>query len=147
MRSILVIGLVACGLVGFGGIANAEEGGRVRFGGGIALAFEGSDVGLQGKAFIPVPLVEISPSVTWYPDPEFVHLDADGHLALPIRSKAVFNGFAGLNLALGNDEEELGLNLGIAARLGLGETLLGYGEFKYIVSDFDTFVLSAGILF
>ena len=87
-------------------------------------------------------------------------LNFNAHYDLLEEENLILYPLAGLNIAsitaksensqgedFSDTDTELGLNLGIGAKTMLTDNLAGYGEIKYVISDFDQAVFSAGVLY
>lgn len=84
-------------------------------------------------------------------------LNADGHYHLTKKEKFEIYGLGGLNFSRisydtntffgGVSNSKIGINVGAGAQLSVSDSLLGFGEIKYVLSSFDQLVLTAGVLF
>ena len=88
-------------------------------------------------------------------------INLDGHYNFDAAESFNIYALAGLNFAIikvkfdsntpfvpssDESESEIGLNLGAGASTDINETLKGFAELKYTVSDFDQLVIAIGIL-
>jgi hypothetical protein len=124
---------------------------------------------LKGIYEITVP-IHVSPSITvFYPhitkDPMMKTtvstflFDINGHYVFNSLDQFEFYGLAGINVLYATKKEAytgsstfkesdnaLGINLGLGTYMKITEQFDVYGEAKYILSDYDQFMLNAGIL-
>jgi hypothetical protein len=126
-------------------------------------------VSFKGIYEISVPF-HISPSFTiFYPHitkdasmkttVSSIMFDINGHYVFNSLDRFEFYGLAGLDILYANKKESfessstfkesdnaLGLNLGVGTYMKITEQFDLYGEVKYIFSNYDQFMLNAGIL-
>lgn len=143
-----------------------KEDASAQLGGGAGVAF-GSDieqVGLHGDLYYRLPsqpairvgggLIYYFPKTTNGVDHDFFELNLNGNYIFYEEFMFKSYGLAGLNysrakVSAGNgshSEGEIGLNLGVGGEYDFGP-LLGFGELKYVVSEFDQAVFSIGVRF
>ena len=88
-------------------------------------------------------------------------INLDGHYNVEAGESFDVFGLAGLNIAsitvkvdssnpfIGSGKEsdtKIGLNIGGGASTAINEKLKGFGEIKYVISDFDQLVVAFGVL-
>ena len=91
--------------------------------------------------------------------------NADGHYIISISDKVDVYGLAGINISIvriktsytnsilfgssngsATTDTNIGLNIGGGAKMVLTDKLTGFGEAKYVLSDFDQAVIIVGVL-
>lgn len=131
-----------------------------RIGGGFAYGTDVEEFGLNlnGEFFLKSKLA-IAPELNIFfveGDNGFWTINADGHFYFAGSGAASVYGLAGLNLstvtferANGEDDSdtELGLNFGIGANFDINSSIMPFGQFKFVLNDYDQAVLSFGIRF
>jgi hypothetical protein len=123
---------------------------------------------LKGIYEITVP-IHISPSVTFFIPHVYKELDSkttvntlmfdiNGHYVFNSLDKFEFYGLIGLDVLLAwkrekygtevfpENDNALGLNLGVGSYMKITEQFDIYAEAKYILSKYDQFMLNAGVL-
>jgi hypothetical protein len=123
---------------------------------------------LKGIYEITVP-IHISPSVTFFIPHVYKELDIkttvntlmfdiNGHYVFNSLNKFEFYGLIGLDVLLAwkrekygtevfpENDNALGLNLGVGSYMKITEQFDIYAEAKYILSKYDQFMLNAGVL-
>ncbi len=123
---------------------------------------------LKGIYEITVP-IHISPSVTFFIPHVYKELDSkttvntlmfdiNGHYVFNSLNKFEFYGLIGLDVLLAwkrekygtevfpENDNALGLNLGVGSYMKITEQFDIYAEAKYILSKYDQFMLNAGVL-
>lgn len=138
---------VALGLFMFLSTSDAQ----VRFGAGAQLMFDGSIFGVQGKALYQVNesidaagtfTLHLEDGVNWT-------IDLEAHyLLLEFANDIGFKPIAGLGITnfdfIGT---EIGLNIGAFFDVFRSNNMQFYVEPKLRIGDYDTFIVSGGILF
>lgn len=131
---------------------------------GVQLAYgTNSEFGVGAKSSFGVTdAINISPSINYYfgesvgsASSSILTVNADGHYTFEGGNGLIFYPLAGLNLtrmsvsALGQSISNtlFGVNLGGGLNYGFSDSLTGVFETKYILSDANQAVFSAGILF
>lgn len=126
-------------------------------GGGLAFGSEVEAIGIQatGVYNINEEFNGAADFIIFFPDNyDWWELNINGHYKFHSQDNVQVYGLAGLNFAswevdtgVGSiSDSEAGLNLGGGAEMGLDFANL-YGEIKYILSDADQLVISAGLRF
>lgn len=127
---------------------------QFRFGAGAQLMFEGSTFGLQGKALYNInETIDAAGTFTFHlEDGIDWTLDLDAHyLLLEIGQDIGFKPFAGLSIlrwgAFGFSDTDIGINVGAFFDVLRSGDMQFYVEPKYRIGDFDSLVISGGVLF
>jgi hypothetical protein len=138
--SILGAAFMVCGAASDAAAAN-------RF--GVAAMFRSDvDFGIQGRMTAPLTdKVDIVPQAGYFFDPEFWDFNLDFQLGLAQEEKLDIYGFAGPNLATDFDNSEFGINIGAGLATPLTDSLQGFAELKYVISDLDGIALHLGLNF
>ena len=116
------------------------------------------DVGINVNAEIFVKdKIAISPNFIYYftgSNFTFWELNGDVHYYFQGGDTGVY-GIGGINIAhwsvdipifgISVSDTDFGLNVGAGYNLGLEGPIIPFGEVKYVISNFDQLVLSAGI--
>lgn len=159
MKKLLLTSGVLFGLLlAFNTSSFAQETSDIKIGGGLVYGTEVEAIGIQAGAKYDITS-EISGAADfsiYFPDNyDWWEFNVNGHYHfLSEEGKNVY-GLAGLNYSklsvdLGQfgkaTDSEIGLNLGGGAEFGLDFADL-YTEIKYVVSDADQLVLTAGLRF
>lgn len=146
---------------------------QLTVGGGIAYGTEIESIGITLKGNYPFTEEwEGSGSFSYFfpnESTEFLkiriwELNADAHYIVKSTEKFTFYPLAGLNIAgikfdyenvtnnpfftvPDSSTSKVGLNVGAGGTLVFTESLSGYAEVKYTISDFDQLVINVGVLF
>jgi hypothetical protein len=130
-------------VIGSAPVANAAS----RF--GLAAMFRSDvDFGIQGRMTAPLSgKVMIVPQFGYFFDPELFDLNLDFQLGLTQEDKIDIYGFAGPNLATDFDDSEFGINVGAGLATPIGDSMQGFVELKYVISDLDGVALHLGLNF
>ena len=150
-------------LILFGCFSLVHEANAQKIGVGIAYGSEIDAAGVGVNALFPTEndKLIISPNFFFYfPDDPFNFWEANADVNYVFsKSSATVYGIIGLNVArFGRDQvefssltieesasTEVGLNLGLGADLNLEGSFIPFVQAKYVFSDFDQLVLSAGV--
>jgi len=143
---------------------------QMKVGAGLAFGTDAEALGLTGNFYTAFPSVEnlsvggdiiyfLSKEVSPFLDRKWFELNLNGQYEF--YAEQMINAYAlgGLNIArqkfeysgLGsspyfNDSKtKVGLNLGVGGEYAFNESLLAFAEFKFVLSDFDQAVFSAGV--
>jgi opacity protein-like surface antigen len=162
--------LVALGILGFLALAPAAQA-QLQVGGGLAFGTEIEKLGLQITGNLPVAQegkIRAAPDLIFYLKDDFGtgdlrwwEVNLNGNYLFMEGEEYNVYALAGINIAnvnfdfdvnipgvpgVGFDQSstELGLNIGGGIEYGVPFGNL-YGEAKYILSDFDQLVISAGV--
>jgi len=144
------------GMIGF--ISTQDIFAQKRVGGGFSWGSEVDDVGININAEIFLKdNIAISPNFIYYfvgSNLTWWELNGDVHYYFQGGDTGVY-GIGGLNithfafdipfLGISVSDSEFGLNLGAGYSFGLEGPIIPFGEVKYIISNLDQLVLSAGI--
>lgn len=114
-----------------------------------ASLFDGDYFGVQGRTTFELggDISQITTAATLYFDDTWFAFDADYHFVINPANPSRFYPLVGLELATDFDWAELGANLGGGVDFMLTDTLAAWAEAKFVVSDADGFVVSAGVKF
>lgn len=138
--------LVLVGLFMFSSVANAQ----FRYGAGAQLMFDESVFGIQGKAIYSASeSIEAAGTFTLHLE-DFVDwtIDLDAHyLLLEFANDIGFKPFAGLSILKSAGNTDTGLNIGAFFDLLRSGDYQFYVEPKFRLGDYDSLVVSGGILF
>jgi outer membrane immunogenic protein len=143
---------------------------QMRVGAGLAFGTDAESLGLTANFYSAIPSVEnlsvggdiiyfLSKEVSPFLNRKWFELNFNGQYEF--YSEQMINAYAlgGLNVArqkfvytgLGssptydNSTTRVGLNLGVGGEYAFNESFLAFAEFKFVLSDFDQAVFSAGI--
>ena len=83
----------------------------------------------------------------FFPSKTTFRIDVDYHFILNPESPGRFYPLAGLDFAFNSDHAKFGLNLGGGANFMLTERTAAFGEAKFVIGDWDGFVVNFGIYF
>ncbi len=118
-------------------------------GGGLAYQTNAGDVGIHGRGvFGFTPRLRIVPNINVYlGSGTWTTLNGDLHMKFIGGKGLNAYGLGGIQYATGLGSGEVGVNLGGGVEL-LGRTAHRFFiEGKYVISDYDGFVIQGGILF
>jgi outer membrane immunogenic protein len=143
---------------------------QMKVGAGLAFGTDAEALGLTGNIYTALPSVEnlsvggdiiyfLSKEVSPFLDRKWFELNLNGQYEF--YAEQMINAYAlgGLNIArqkfeysgLGSSpyfddsKTKVGLNLGVGGEYAFNESLLAFAEFKFVLSDFDQAVFSAGV--
>jgi opacity protein-like surface antigen len=143
---------------------------QMKVGAGLAFGTDAEALGLTGNFYTAFPSVEnlsvggdiiyfLSKEVSPFLDRKWFELNLNGQYEF--YAEQMINAYAlgGLNIArqkfeysgLGSSpyfddsKTKVGLNLGVGGEYAFNESLLAFAEFKFVLSDFDQAVFSAGV--
>jgi outer membrane immunogenic protein len=143
---------------------------QMKVGAGLAFGTDAEALGLTGNIYTAFPSVEnlsvggdiiyfLSKEVSPFLDRKWFELNLNGQYEF--YAEQMINAYAlgGLNIArqkfeysgLGSSpyfddsKTKVGLNLGVGGEYAFNESLLAFAEFKFVLSDFDQAVFSAGV--
>ena len=148
--------LLIIGMIGF--ISTQDTFAQKRVGGGFSWGSKVKDVGINFNAEIFVKdKIAISPNFIYYfvgSNLTYWELNGDVHYYFQGGDTGVY-GIGGLNithraidipgLGISVSDSKFGLNVGAGYNFDLEGPIIPFGEVKYIISNFDQLVLSAGI--
>ncbi len=150
--------LLIIGMIGF--ISTQDIFAQKRIGGGFSWGSGAEDVGININAEIFFKdKISISPKFNYYFTGSILtywELNGDLHYYFQGGDTGVY-GIGGINIThIGFDfdlfgiktsvsDTEFGLNVGAGYNVGLTGPIIPFGEIKYIISNFDQLVLTAGI--
>lgn len=143
-------------VIGF--ISTQNSFAQKRVGGGFSWGSEVDDIGININAEIFFKdKIAISPKFTYYftgSNTTFWELNGDLHYYFQGGNTGVY-GIGGVNishsavdipfLGISVSDTEFGLNIGAGYSIGLDGPIIPFGELKYIISNFDQLVITAGI--
>jgi hypothetical protein len=115
-----------------------------------ASLFDGDYFGVQARKTFVLggDISQITTGATLYFDDTWMAFDADYHFVINPENPSRFYPLVGLELATDfGDFTELGANLGGGVDFMLTDTMAAWAEAKFVVSDLDGFVVSAGVKF
>ena len=174
MKKIL---LLAFGLILISSVSAQSFKEKIAFGGGLSYGTEIENIGINIRGLYEVTeeihgLMNIT---FFFPKKEnfgvfeykwyLWKLNLDGHYNFKFGDKFSAYGLAGLNIAswrskwegdygyLGGyyedstSETKIGFNIGAGAAYNFTDALSGFGEIKYVISDFDQAVFTFGVLY
>ena len=90
---------------------------------------------------------QLTGGATFYFKDAWFAFDADYHFVVNPANPSRFYPLVGLELATDFDNAELGANLGGGVDFMATRTLAAFAEAKFVVSDWDGFVVTAGVKF
>jgi len=159
----------ACALTLVSGLSTNVQA-QMKAGAGLAFGTEAESLGLTANFYSAFPSVEnlsvggdfiyfLSKEVDPFRNRKWFELNFNGQYEF--YSEQMINAYAlgGLNIArqkfvysgigsspyFDNSKTRVGLNIGIGGEYTFNESLLAFAEFKFVLSDFDQAVLSAGV--
>lgn len=159
MKKLLVI-ISSIALIG---LVSSQANAQVRFGGGLAFGEGVEELGITANALIGLSeKVDIQPSFTYYFTPSIIsywELNADVHYSITSSDAVDLYAIGGINysrfgfeldifgIPVDASASEVGANLGLGANFSKGNSITPFGEIKYVVSDLDQLVITAGVRF
>ena len=165
--------LFAFGLIIINSISAQSFKDKISFGGGFCFGTEIERLGINFKGIYEITeKIHGSPSFTyfftkkedigtselkWY----LWELNFDGHYVFPLSDEFSAYGLAGLNIThlktkwegdtyggiFDNSDTDIGLNIGGGATYNFTGSLSGFGEIKYVISNYDQAVFTFGVLY
>ena len=129
-----------------------------QFGGGITFGTASDDIGVSLRMRLPInETFVIAPSVDLLEfgrNRYFVTLNGEAQAIFPITNEFSLYPAAGLSLAIrdpnhplpGEDNIQLGINLGGGANYRFTPRLVGFGELKATVAGFEQLLLTLGVM-
>jgi len=141
---------------------------QIELGGGLAFGTEIENLGIQARGRISLDEnFKIVPNLTYFFtddnelfDTNYFSIDGDVHYVFDLESVELYP-LAGINIGIvrveydgpgssnidsDDSDTELGLNIGGGALYQINDQLTGFGELKFVISDFDQAVITAGVL-
>ena len=145
------------------GLASSEANAQVRFGGGLAYGEGISDIGISANALFDLGgSIDVQPSFTYFLTSSlttFWEINGDVHYNFSDSESTDFYAIGGLNVThfgvnldifgvqASGAVNEIGANLGLGATFNKGANISPFAELKYVVSNIDQLVISAGVRF
>lgn len=142
-----------------------------KLGAGLVFGTEAESIGLQANFYTPIASVEnlsVGGDLTYFLPKEFANnyehtwfeINVNGQYQFYSEEMLSAYALAGINIAtrgfnydgpgnafLDYNETKGGINLGVGGEYAVSPSLFAFAEFKFVVSDFDQAVFSAGLRF